>query len=217
MKTITGAPTVDTRVNYWPALIDMLTSILMFFLLVFFVEHEFGDASAELAVARQRRVRFDSVFEREFRAEIAAGQIADSARLDRLRIRFGDGVLFETGRYELRPRGEMLLLRLAGVFHEVDAEGTDDLYDQIEIAGHTDDMALDHSTYPHDNWELSTARATSVLRFLTRRVHPPLHENRMSVDGYAHNRPLPGSRRMNRRIELQIYFSGRNGAAAVGP
>jgi flagellar motor protein MotB len=199
-------------VNFWPALIDMLTSILMFFLLVSFVEHNFSAASAELAFARQKQAGFQFVFHNEFHDEIASGQVADSADLNQLQIRFGDGVLFEPGRYELSPQGERLLERLARVFHGVDASGTR-LYDQIQIEGHTDDMEMQHGTYPHDNWELSTARAMSVLKYLTRRAHPPLRERRMSVNGYAQNRPIAQRRSRNRRIEIRIFFSGRPPAA----
>jgi chemotaxis protein MotB len=208
MKTSHGALTVDTRVNFWPALIDMLTSILMFFLLVFFVEQNFSAASAELAVARQKQARFAGVFHGEFRDEIARGQVADTTDLSQLQIRFGDGVLFEPGRYELSPRGEALLERLAQVFHAVDASGTH-LYEEIQIEGHTDDMRMEHASYPRDNWELSTARAMSVLKYLTRRASPPLRERRMSVNGYAQNRPISERRSRNRRIEIRIVFSGR--------
>lgn len=215
MKTAHGALTVDTRVNFWPALIDMLTSILMFFLLVFFVEQNFSSASAELAVARQKQAHFETVFRREFHAEIQARQVEEWTDLDKMQIRFGDGVLFDPGDYRLNPGGAALLRRLAGVFHAVDATGPGDLYEQIQIEGHTDNAGMDKPRYPHDNWELSTARAMEVLKFLTRRATPPLRESRMSVNGYAQNRPVSSRRSLNRRIELRIFFSGRAPAVPV--
>jgi chemotaxis protein MotB len=208
MKTTHDPLTVDTRVNFWPALIDMLTSILMFFLLVFFVEHNFSAASTELAFAREKQARFEDVFRAEFHDEIARNEVADSTDLNQLQIRFGDGVLFKPGRYELSPRGEALMERLATVFHGVDASGTH-LYDQIQIEGHTDDTWMEHPTYPRDNWELSTARAMSVLKYLTHRARVPLRERRMSVNGYAQNRPISSRSDRNRRIEIRIFFSGR--------
>ncbi|MFL5539157.1 MAG: flagellar motor protein MotB [Longimicrobiaceae bacterium] len=212
MKRALAAHGVSTRVNYWPALIDMLTSMLMFFLLVYFVESNFGSASAQLAIARQKQSQFVAVLHREFAAEIAAGQVADSANLNLLQIRFGDGVLFAPGSYELHPRGAALLARLRTVFHQVDGPGRGRLYDQIQVEGHTDDLPFRRPAYPRDNWELSTARATSVMRFLTRGARP-LEERRMSVNGYAQNRPVSGRRSRNRRIELRIYFSGQLPAA----
>lgn len=199
---------VRTRVNYWPGLIDMLTSMLMFFLLVHFVESNFSSASAELAVARQKQARFADALREEFAAELASGQVEAFADLNLLQLRFGDGVLFEPGRYELHPRGAALLRRLAAVFHRIDGGGGALLYDQIQVEGHTDDLPFRRPTYPRDNWELSTARATAVMRYLTRGP-ARLEERRMSVNGYAQNRPVSERRSRNRRIEIRIYFSGR--------
>ncbi|HEV3051606.1 MAG TPA: hypothetical protein VGX50_14975, partial [Longimicrobium sp.] len=81
MSTPRAAPALHTRVNYWPAMIDMLTSLLMFFLLIYFVEHNFSSASAQLAIARQKQAQFQERLEREFRGEIAAGQVAYSTDL----------------------------------------------------------------------------------------------------------------------------------------
>ena len=216
MKRTLAALTVETRVNYWPGLIDMLTSMLMFFLLLYFVESNFGSASAQLAIARQKQAQFVEVFRQEFSAEIAAGQVADSADLNLLQIRFGDGVLFDPGSYRLHPRGAGLLRRLASVFHQVDGTAAGALYEQVQVEGHTDDLPFRRPAYPRDNWELSTARATTVMRFLTGGSRA-LEERRFSVNGYAQNRPVSERRSRNRRIEVRIYFSGRlAGAAAAG-
>lgn len=214
MSVPRAASALHTRINYWPAMIDMLTSLLMFFLLIYFVEHNFSAGSAELAVARQKQARFAEILKREFRREIAAGQVAYAADLKRLQIRFGEGVLFLPGEHELLPQGRRLLGRLARVFHSLDAHGAQ-LYEQIQIEGHTDDVPARRAYYPHDNWELSTARATSVLRYLTRGARHPLDEHLMSVNGYAENRPVSRTRSLNRRIEIRIYFSGRPAAGAM--
>jgi len=216
MSTHRAASALHTRINYWPAMIDMLTSLLMFFLLIYFVEHNFSSGSAELAIARQKQALFGRVLGQEFAGEIAAGQLAYSADLKLLQIRFGEGVLFRPGDHELLPQGRRLLGRLASVFHSVREPGAQ-LYEQIQIEGHTDDVPARHTRYPHDNWELSTARATSVLRYLTRSVRRPLDEGLMSVNGYADNRPVSRDRNLNRRIEIRIYFSGKPGPAAPGP
>ena len=212
--TTHAVPALHTRINYWPAMIDMLTSLLMFFLLIYFVEHNFSSASAELSIARQKQAQFTHVLQREFSREIAAGQVAYSTNLNRLQIRFGEGVLFRPGEHELLPQGRRLLGRLAGVFHSLDERGAQ-LYEQVQIEGHTDDVPARRTYYPHDNWELSTARATSVLRYLTRGARQPLEEGRMSVNGYADNRPVSTQRSLNRRIEIRIYFSGASAAGAL--
>jgi flagellar motor protein MotB len=215
MGTHRAASALHTRINYWPAMIDMLTSLLMFFLLIYFVEHNFSSGSAELAVARHKQAQFGRMLDQEFAAEIAAGQLGYSADLKLLQIRFGEGVLFKPGEHELLPQGRRLLGRLASVFHSMRQPGAQ-LYEQIQIEGHTDNVPAHHPRYPHDNWELSTARATSVLRYLTRGVGRPLDEGLMSVNGYADNRPVSEDRDLNRRIEIRIYFSGRPGPPAAG-
>jgi len=73
MRNALAGSLVNTRAHYWPGFIDMLTSMLMFFLLIYFVESNFSSASAQLAVARQKQALFVSVLHEEFAAEMAAG------------------------------------------------------------------------------------------------------------------------------------------------
>jgi flagellar motor protein MotB len=202
------APTVDTEVNFWPGIIDMLTSLLMFFMLIYFVEHNVNPASLATEIARQKQQRFDKIFEAEFAEEIRRGAIGLQPDVNLLQITFGEGILFQSGHYALQPHGEAMLRRLASVIHRLDATSKSRLYDQIQIEGHTDSTAMERPSYPHDNWELSTARALSVLRFLSERCHPPLEKRQLSANGYADTRPVHKQHARNRRIEIRIYFSG---------
>lgn len=203
------APTVDTEVNFWPAMIDMLTSLLMFFLLIYFVQNNVNPAGLEAEIARQKQERFNEVFRREFAEEIARGDIRFVPEVNLLQITFGEEILFPFARYELQPRGQVMLRRLARAVRTVDTTSPTPTYDQIQIEGHTDSTRMNRSTYPHDNWELSMARAREVLRFLTERTSPPLDQKTMSANGYADTRPVSDRRAKNRRIEIRIYFSGR--------
>lgn len=209
MATPFRAPTVDTEVNFWPGIIDMLTSLLMFFMLIYFVQHNVNPASLASQIAQQKQQRFTDAFHREFAAEIRRGDIRLASDVNLLQITFGDGILFTSGQYNLQRRGETMLHRLAHVVHQLDRSSESPLYDQIQIEGHTDKTPLSSTTYPRNNWELSTARALGVLRFLTERCNPRLDEKTMSANGYAHTRPVHKQRSRNRRIEIRIYFSGR--------
>jgi flagellar motor protein MotB len=209
MRAPFGAPTIDTEVNFWPAMIDMLTSLLMFFLLIYFVQHNVNPASLAAEIARTKQQRFTEVFNREFANEIERQEIRLTPDVNLLQVTFGEEILFPLGTYKLQPRGETMLRRLAAVVHQVDSSAQSPLYDQIQIEGHTDSANMQHGTYPHDNWELSSARSLEVLRFLSRRADPPLDEHTMSANGYADTRPLGTDRAKNRRIEIRIYFSGR--------
>jgi flagellar motor protein MotB len=216
MKAAFGAPTIDTDVNFWPAMIDMLTSLLMFFMLIYFVQHNVNPASLAAEIAHGKQQRFTAIFNREFAAEIERGEIRLSPDVNLLQVTFGEEILFPLGQYRLQPRGELMLRRLSHAVHELDTSSESPLYDQIQIEGHTDSTNMQHATYPHDNWELSSARSLEVLRFLSRRSSPPLDEHTMSANGYADTRPVGRARAKNRRIEIRIYFSGRETRAVSG-
>jgi flagellar motor protein MotB len=210
--TALRAPTIDTEVNFWPAMIDMLTSLLMFFMLIYFVQHNVNPSTVAAEIARQKQRRFTDVFNREFASEIDRGEIRLSPDVNLLQITFGEEILFPVGHYELQQRGVTMLRRLASVVRKLDISSQSPLYDQIQIEGHTDTSQMRHAIYPRDNWELSTARALEVLRFMTERTDQPLDRRSMSANGYADTRPIGTDRAKNRRIEIRIYFSGRDGA-----
>lgn len=109
-----------------------------------------------------------------------------------------DRVLFDLGSAALRPEGRAVLGELAPVLAS--------LPNQLVIEGHTDDRPINGGPFA-SNWELSTARATSVLRYLVEAhgVAPA----RLSAAGYADQRPLHPNdsdthRAQNRRVEIVV-------------
>lgn len=192
----------------WPALLDLITSTLMVFLLIAFLQIAFGE-DPEAAFTRSEQARFVERFEAEFSREVAAGEIHVDRRLNFLQITFSNNVLFPSDGYHLQPAGSGLLARCAKVFAEASETG----YEQIQVEGHTDDRPIWRTTYPADNWELASARAISVARFLT--SVPELSAKVFSVNGYAAYRPVASNdteegRARNRRIEIRLFFSGTN-------
>jgi len=190
----------------WPALLDLITSTLMVFLLIAFLQIAFGE-DPEAAFTRSKQESFGERFNAEFSSEIAAGTVHVAPRLNFLQITFSDKVLFPSGDYHLQSAGAELLARCAKVFVDASATG----YEQIQVEGHTDDRPIWRSTYPADNWELASARAISVVRFLTG-VHG-LSARVFSANGYAFYHPIAGNdteegRARNRRIEIRLFFSG---------
>jgi flagellar motor protein MotB len=174
-------------------------------------------AGTDLSIVRAKRERFASALRHQFGAEIASGQVGYTADLQTLQIRFNQNVLFNPGEYTLRPSARRLLDRLAVLARSLEERGTP-IYEQIQIEGHTDDLPVPaRNAYPRDNWELSTARATSVLRYLTDGARPPLDGTRMSVSGYADSRPVSRQRSLNRRIEIRVYFSGKDDRVNAAP
>lgn len=113
-------------------------------------------------------------------------------------IRFADTVLFDLGRDELKPEARTLLERMA-VFLGGETY-------HVRVEGHTDNLPISTERFP-SNWELSTARATRVVRFLaeTKAMDP----TRLSAVGFGEFRPLvpnttAANRALNRRVDLVI-------------
>jgi chemotaxis protein MotB len=145
----------------------------------------------------------------------------DRAELSRqLHAIFGDAIQKQEVVLQQTPDGFIISLRELGFFNSGDAkilpeaatklESTGKVLMQhglqVRVEGHSDDQPI-HSALYHSNWELSTARAMSVLSLLVDDGgFPP---ERISVAGYGPFRPLasndtPEGRRMNRRVDLVV-------------
>jgi chemotaxis protein MotB len=121
-----------------------------------------------------------------------------------------DRVLFNIGEANLRPEGREVLDHLAPALRR--------LPHRISVEGHTDNTPIS-GRYP-SNWELSTARATTVLRELIEREHLPA--GRLQAAGYADQRPVAGNdtvegRAANRRVEIVVLSEVVGPAAAATP
>ncbi len=111
-------------------------------------------------------------------------------------IRLPDHMLFETGRAELLPEAVAPLDDVGRIVRT--------LPNAIQIEGHTDNLPIHSADFP-SNWELSTARAISVMRFLNENHDVPA--GRLSIAGYGEFRPLADNRTIegrarNRRVEI---------------
>lgn len=191
----------------WPAMLDLITSTLLVFMLITTLQMVLGSDDMEAALTRSRQERFLAELQREFAHEIGREEIRAERHLSFVQILFSDRVLFHSGDHHLQPAGQELLTRCARVFTSTGASG----YEQIQVEGHTDDVPLERSQYPSNNWELSTARALSVVEFLSRR--DPTFAPVLSANGYGPYRPVaenssPRGRDRNRRIEIRLFFSG---------
>ncbi|WP_027133103.1 peptidoglycan -binding protein [Geminicoccus roseus] len=121
------------------------------------------------------------------------------------RFVFQSEVLFDSGSATLKPEGEDQLAAFAETLEGIIDEIPEDLPWILRVDGHTDKRPISTPTFP-SNWELSTARAINVARFL---VANGLPADRVAAAGFAEFRPIdPGESeeayRRNRRIELQL-------------
>ena len=116
-----------------------------------------------------------------------------------VRVSLSSPILFDLGKAELKPEIFSLLDEIILVLRKVPNE--------IVVEGHTDNLPIHTQRFP-SNWELSSARAISVVRYLEKKG---LGKELLSAVGYGEYRPLfpndtPLNRARNRRVEIKIIF-----------
>ncbi len=113
-------------------------------------------------------------------------------------ISIKDTLLFPSGSDELNPQAKVVIQQLGKALNQVP--------NQLRVEGHTDDLAINTEQFP-SNWELSVARATTVLHVLQKDVG--INAARLSVAGYGEYKPLvpntnAANRSKNRRVDIVI-------------
>ena len=121
------------------------------------------------------------------------------------RFIFESELLFDSGSSTLQSQGEKQLLQIAKTLKQTTDQIPDDINWIIQVEGHTDKRPIQTVQFP-SNWELSTARANSVLKFLIKSGFDPNH---LSAAGYGEFYPISLGEsdkdyRQNRRIELKL-------------
>jgi chemotaxis protein MotB len=155
-----------------------------------------------LAQRVQELARYRSEFFGRLRQALGA---RDDVTIVGDRFVFSSEVLFPTASDEVSEQGLLELSRLAEVLREVAREIPADLPWVLQVDGHTDRRPIRTARFP-SNWELSTARAIAIVRFLKDRGIPP---ERLAATGYGEFHPLdpgetPEALARNRRIELKL-------------
>ena len=122
------------------------------------------------------------------------------------RFVFQSEVLFSLGSEELGVEGQLEMQKLAATLMEIEKSLPTDIDWILQIEGHTDSLPVKKGQTYRDNWELSTKRALSVLRFL---IKQGINPNRLSASGYGSFQPIDkkntkSARMKNRRIEMKI-------------
>jgi chemotaxis protein MotB len=118
-------------------------------------------------------------------------------------IRMSDSMVFAPGRADLLPQNLELLNRIAAVLAEIP--------NQIIVEGHTDNVPIRTPQFP-TNWELSVARATTIVRYFVEQR--AIDAERISVGGYGEFRPIawndtPEGRGKNRRVDIVVLQTPR--------
>jgi Flagellar motor protein len=125
------------------------------------------------------------------------GEFKVSYEVIGIRLILQEKILFSSGSAEIRPETYPILDKLYEILK--------DLPNPVEVEGHTDSIPISTEKFP-SNWELSTARASSIVRyFIAKGINP----ERLKASGYADTKPIasnatPEGRAQNRRVEIVI-------------
>ena len=145
--------------------------------------------------------------------QINAGQIQITQLAGRLSVNMVDKILFNSGEASVKPEGEKVLLQVGAALKSVQDKA-------IRVEGHTDNVPIAPSLREHfaSNWELSTARATAVVRYLQDKAG--IAPDHLIAAGYGEYRPIapnttPEGRAQNRRIEI-VLVPVENAAGPAG-
>ena len=125
------------------------------------------------------------------------------------RFVFQSEVLFSLGSDELGAKGKIEMKKLATTLMEIEKSLPNDIDWILQIEGHTDSLPVKKGQSYADNWELSTKRALSVLRFL---IKEGINPKKLSASGFGSYQPIDSknteeARMKNRRIEMKITQS----------
>jgi chemotaxis protein MotB len=137
--------------------------------------------------------------------EIQRGEVKISELKGKLTVNVVDKILFDSGKAVLKPAGIKVLQQIGDILKSaVDKD--------VQVEGHTDNVPISGALsqkYP-SNWELSTARATTVLHFL--QDNAGISGERLSAIGYGEYQPISSNgtaegRASNRRIQIVLTAS----------
>lgn len=196
---------------------DMVTLLLTFFILLLSMadfdkgkfektmsqmttEMGLGAKQSDTSILKQAMQDITDTLDKDKSVEIGQDE-------NGLVLEFASGAFFKLGSAELQDGVKTLLAAMAETFNEKRYEGF-----IIELEGHTDDIPIRSAMFP-SNWELSTARAASVVRFL---IGEKVDPRRLKATGYAETRPKVANRNedgtpnaegqsANRRVLARIY------------
>jgi chemotaxis protein MotB len=173
-----------------------------------------GEAEAE-AIAQKKAEREAQEETEELQDELSAaigdGLLEIEAYNDRVLIRIRERGSFGSGRAELKQAFLPILKMIADVLNQRDG--------LFIIAGHTDDIPIETKRF-RSNWDLSAARAASVVHYLIQ--EGDVDPQRMEIRATADNEPIVPNdswenRAKNRRVEISVLHGNRQAIKGDSP
>jgi chemotaxis protein MotB len=169
-------------------------------------DKKIAELGKQLNIALARKVNELQKYRSEFFGElhkILGNNPAVQVQGDRFVLQAG--LLFESGSADLGARGQTHLATIADTLLQISKKIPNKINWILRIDGHADRIPIHTEKFP-SNWELSAARAVSVVRFLSRQGIP---EQRMTAAGFSKYHPIdtadtPEAYQKNRRIEIKL-------------
>lgn len=199
--------------NYFISMTDMMVGLVfIFIILLMYFALQFRDVTEQLSGADKTRAQILRELERTLKSKGVQVTIDTQNGV----LRLPDAILFDSGRADLKPQGEVAIGHLASALEDVlpcytdspdprsrrpsACPSTPHRIESLYVEGHTDDVPLSGGIQFKDNWDLSVARATNTYRALVR-TSPDVAlrcarrdancEPVLSVSGYGPQRPVP--------------------------
>lgn len=157
---------------------------------------------AEKAEQLEKATQTYQDLQKKLEKEIQEGQVQIKEMKDRLTVTMVDQILFASGSAKVGKKGKAVLAKVVTILKDVKDK-------RIEVDGHTDNVQIVSALKNRfaTNWELSTARATEVVRYL--QEEGGLDPHMLSATGYGEYQPVASNdteegRHKNRRIEIVL-------------
>jgi chemotaxis protein MotB len=175
---------------------DMMTLLLIFFVFFYLI--------------KDTEIGWQSVAEDQSKKMLSTNEVAidstlyeEVVDLNEKVISIPGGILFESGEANLKWNSQETLLTIAKEIQDVINDGDNW---NIRIEGHTDNIPISNSQYS-SNWELSTGRALSIVKFFLRNNY--FSADQLQIMGYGEFKPLAPNdtkenREKNRRVEIKL-------------
>jgi chemotaxis protein MotB len=198
--------TPENELQVWPSYTDVAFTVILLLLFYLFVQAIISSQTSAVALEIQQRqtILKDKVYEAV--PLNLRGYLNDKPELGFQTFTFSDQALFDSGQAVLKQSGMDILKPLGLVLKE--RTGT---FTRVQIEGHTDNQPIKGGGQFASNWELSSARATAVVRFLQKECDLKPELVSMSANGYSEYQPVASNdaeegRRKNRRIEVKVFY-----------
>jgi chemotaxis protein MotB len=204
----------DEDQNWLITLSDLLSLLLVFFIIFFALSrvpgkkketpiHQETSPGISVPASNSKPNNVLETIQKDMRTTVTGLGLDDQVMIqaggEEILITIKENVTFHIGEAEILKGSEPVLDTIAQIVRRYPSF-------QVEIDGHTDDQPINTIRFP-SNWELSVARATSVLKYLI--VSHNLDPARFTIKGNAEQRPLssnstPDQRAQNRRVEIRL-------------